>query len=228
MQQHISQIESGQRKFLPDDYIPKLCELGGDLHYIVHGTSANTFTVGEPGVQYKRAGIPLVNSKAVAGYLDNYLEPEYISELPTIVIPGARHHNGTFCAFEVSGNSMSPTLLDGDIVITEKVEGFASLPRRTGVYVVVTNETILAKRLIGPITGTALELRSDNADYPEIHLSLESINQLWFVTSIITSMYGRESGTAEIRSVNDRISRLEVMMDQIIHVGLKSNRGETE
>lgn len=64
---------------------------------------------------------------------------------------------------EVSGDSMEPTLRDGDEILVERVIG----PVRDGVHVVRLDTTLLVKRLDTSRAGR-LVLISDNRAYPPI------------------------------------------------------------
>ena len=54
---------------------------------------------------------------AQAGYASEMMDPSFISELPTFTLPDYRYKSGTHRSFDVSGDSMEPTLFEGDKVI---------------------------------------------------------------------------------------------------------------
>jgi hypothetical protein len=63
----------------------------------------------------------------------------------------------------VDGDSMSPTLSDGDEILVDRDDGAGQL--RDGIYVLRIEETLVVKRLaVGP--GGRLSVRSDNDAYP--------------------------------------------------------------
>jgi hypothetical protein len=63
----------------------------------------------------------------------------------------------------VDGDSMSPTLSDGDEILVDRDDGAGRL--RDGIYVLRIEETLVVKRLaLGP--GGRLAVRSDNDAYP--------------------------------------------------------------
>jgi hypothetical protein len=63
----------------------------------------------------------------------------------------------------VDGDSMSPTLSDGDEILVDGDDGAGRL--RDGIYVLRIDETLLVKRVaLGP--GGRLSVRSDNEAYP--------------------------------------------------------------
>ncbi|HQW03663.1 MAG TPA: helix-turn-helix transcriptional regulator, partial [Saprospiraceae bacterium] len=69
--------------------------------------------------QDQRQNIELVYSKAEAGYLDGFQDPEFISELPKMYIPNLP--TGSYRAFEIHGDSMLP-MPSGSLVISKYVE----------------------------------------------------------------------------------------------------------
>jgi phage repressor protein C with HTH and peptisase S24 domain len=64
----------------------------------------------------------------------------------------------------VQGDSMRPTLSDGDDILVDR--SAAARPPRDGIYVLRRDGTLLVKRLaVGPAAGR-LAILSDNPDYP--------------------------------------------------------------
>lgn len=64
----------------------------------------------------------------------------------------------------VSGDSMAPTLIDGDDILVDHASGADSV--RDGIYVLQRDEAILVKRVaLGPASGK-LDITSDNPAYP--------------------------------------------------------------
>ena len=64
----------------------------------------------------------------------------------------------------VRGDSMSPTICDGDEVLVDT--GDAAERLRDGIYVLRIEETLVAKRLAIRPTDRAISILSDNAAYP--------------------------------------------------------------
>jgi phage repressor protein C with HTH and peptisase S24 domain len=64
----------------------------------------------------------------------------------------------------VRGDSMAPTLVDGDDILVDRVDGSTRL--RDGIYVLQRDDALLVKRLaLSPATGK-LTIASDNPAYP--------------------------------------------------------------
>ena len=74
--------------------------------------------------QDNEGNIELVDTKAEAGYLDSYQNPEFIKELPKIQFPNIPH--GTYRGFEIHGDSMLP-IESGSIIICSYVESLHEL-----------------------------------------------------------------------------------------------------
>lgn len=64
----------------------------------------------------------------------------------------------------VKGDSMAPTLMDGDDIIVDRAD--AGTRTRDGIYVLRRDETLMVKRVsLAPTSGT-LAITSDNPAYP--------------------------------------------------------------
>lgn len=75
-------------------------------------------------------------------------------------------------AIAVAGDSMEPTLRDGDEILVDS----APRPLRDGIHVVrVGGDALLVKR-IDTSRGGTIALRSDNAAYPDIELAPDEID----------------------------------------------------
>ncbi|MGH1435781.1 MAG: S24 family peptidase [Lewinella sp.] len=137
-----------------------------------------------------RQNIKLVPQKALAGYALDFQAPTYFQELPSFSIPGM---SGELLAFPVSGDSMLPTITNGDLVICEALEkpldGTFPVIRDNEVYVIVS-DVVVVKRIQQLKTDglvTQLRLISDNASvYQPYQLDLEEIKQVLRVKRRLT------------------------------------------
>ncbi len=125
--------------------------------------------------------VVLVPSKAAAGYLSGYGDAEFIQTLPTYSLPNIQ--NGTFRMFQISGHSMYPTISDGSFVVGEWVENWVKEVKDNRVYVVVSEEGILVKRILNRLKKYGnLYLKSDNRkEYPNLCLEPSQIKEVWAV-----------------------------------------------
>lgn len=66
---------------------------------------------------------------------------------------------------QVSGDSMSPTLIDGDDILVDRADGAEHI--RDGIYVLRVDDSLIVKRLaINPVQ-LSFSVRSDNPAYPD-------------------------------------------------------------
>lgn len=109
-----------------------------------------------------RANIQLVTHKALAGNL--MASQEYKDEvLSSFSVPGLEGSN--LFAIEIEGNSMFPTITNGDVVVCEQMERGESL-KANSVYVIVTKDGVVAKRIQANKENnhiSSLSLISDNS-----------------------------------------------------------------
>lgn len=123
-----------------------------------------------------KKNIELVETKAEAGYLAGFSDPEYISELPKIQFP--RAPEGNYRAFEIRGESMLP-LESGSIVICRYLEQPNEI-KYGRTYIVVTHtEGVVYKRLEKIETSDTLLAISDNRAYPPYLILKSEIQELW-------------------------------------------------
>ncbi|HMQ49558.1 MAG TPA: S24 family peptidase [Saprospiraceae bacterium] len=132
-----------------------------------------------------RQNITLVTQKAVAGYALEHEDKTFLESLQRFSIPDME---GELIAFEISGDSMLPTITNGDIVICEPLDSNTPL-RENHVYVIVT-DGVVAKR-IQQIRKrnkiTKLRLISDNdAVYKPYEIALEEVRQVLKVKCRLT------------------------------------------
>ena len=64
----------------------------------------------------------------------------------------------------VSGDSMAPTLVDGDDILVDQSDGAATL--RDGIYVLRLQDSLMVKRLARSPAGPVVSIKSDNDAYP--------------------------------------------------------------
>lgn len=145
----------------------------GDLdafHY--KGMKILSLTTDKEGIN----NIECVQSKAYAGYLSQFQEPEFIKDLPKISIPQLKQ--GKYRAFEISGDSMLP-MAPGSIVICSYVEQLDDLQNNECYVVVSKNDGIVYKRLQKSNRNNEYILQSDNPTYENYILSATDISEIW-------------------------------------------------
>lgn len=133
-----------------------------------------------------RRNITLVPNRALAGYALEHQDDKFLEGLQQFSLPSME---GKLMAFEISGDSMMPTITNGDLVVCEPVERGDPL-RDNHVYIIVT-DVVVAKRIQQIKEGNGvqqLRLISDNHTvYQPYEVDLEDIRQILKVKSRITS-----------------------------------------
>ncbi len=130
-----------------------------------------------------RRNITLVPNRALAGYALEHQQDNFMEELPKFSVPNLE---GDLVAFEISGDSMMPTITNGDIVVCEPIERGVSL-RDNHVYVVVT-DVVVAKRIQQSRDTNNMLLISDNSDvYKPYPVDLDEVRQILKVKCRLTS-----------------------------------------
>lgn len=133
-----------------------------------------------------RQNITLVPERALAGYALEHQDNTFLENLQKFSIPNM---DGSLIAFEINGDSMTPTITNGDVVVCEPVERGTPL-RDNHVYVIVT-DVVVAKRIQQIREGqdiVELRLISDNDDvYKPYNIGIEEIRQILKVKCRLTS-----------------------------------------
>ncbi len=126
---------------------------------------------------------------AHAGYASELTDPTFIQDLPTFSLPDYKYKVGTHRSFDVAGDSMEPTLFEGDKVICSYLEPtlWETSIKDNYVYVVVTRGDVLVKRLQNRIRDERyLKLISDNAYYEPFDVNIGDVREIWYVRAKIS------------------------------------------
>lgn len=120
---------------------------------------------------------------AQAGYGGQIHDKHFFQELPTFTLPDMRFSKGTFRCFDVAGDSMEPTLFQGDKIVCSFIEPEAYQSIKDNfVYVIVTNGDVLVKRVVNKIQDSGgLELFSDNSYYDPYPIDIQDVKEIWYV-----------------------------------------------
>jgi transcriptional regulator with XRE-family HTH domain len=134
-----------------------------------------------------RDNIELVPHKAAAGYMNGYADPEFVKELPHFKLPMLKQ--GTYRAFEISGDSMLP-ILPGTIVIGEYIDNLKDL-RNGKTYILVTRqEGIVYKRIFNYLDQNGkLFLVSDNRQYAPYQVDGDEVVEAWASKAYISVQF---------------------------------------
>ncbi|HET8810231.1 MAG TPA: LexA family transcriptional regulator [Flavobacteriaceae bacterium] len=175
-----SLIENSQNGILIE-HIVNLSKLYGvTTDFILTGNELLTETTPENGF------VPFINLSAHAGFIKNFHEDHVYEEYDWYRIPGV---NPTLDQklFEVEGDSMSPTLLSGDIVICQpqlKIEHIID----GSVVLVVTMDDIAIKRYRKDEDSLHVQLESDNPKVETYRVKKSEILQMMTVQGKISGV----------------------------------------
>jgi len=154
----------------------------------------------------QKHNIEFVPMKAAAGYLNGYADVEYVKELPLFSLPNLRQ--GTYRAFEISGDSMLP-LMPGSIVVGEYVENLKNIKNGKTYILVTEREGIVYKRVFNYLDENgSLFLVSDNRQYAPYQLRGEDVLEVWAAKAYISVQFP------------DVAEKQEVTVDQLASVML--------
>lgn len=126
---------------------------------------------------------------AQAGYASDLGDPVFVQNLPSYSLPDYKYKVGTHRSFDVSGDSMEPTLYEGDKVICSFLEPtlWTNAVKKNYVYVFVTASDVIVKRISeNNADNKSLQLMSDNNYYEPFEMKLSDIREIWYVRAKIS------------------------------------------
>lgn len=166
----------------------------------------------------QRQNIEFVPQKAAAGYLNGYADTEYVKELPHFSLPNLRQ--GTYRAFEISGDSMLP-LMPGTIIIGEYIENLKSIKSGKTYVLVTQREGIVYKRVFNYLEENGnLFLVSDNRQYAPYQLSASEVMEVWSAKAYISVQFPDVSEKSEV-SVDQLASVVLDLQKEILQLKSK-------
>jgi transcriptional regulator with XRE-family HTH domain len=147
-------------------------------------TKVLSITVDQEGEEY----IDLIPQKASAGYLNGYSDPEYLEDMPKFKLPFLAK-NGSYRAFEISGDSMLP-ILPGTIIIAKYLESPSDIKHGKPHILLTSTEGIVFKRvLMDNAQQNKFELVSDNKYYQSYGINTEDIMEIWEAVMFISQNF---------------------------------------
>lgn len=130
-----------------------------------------------------------VPTPAQAGYSSDSVDANFIQDLPSFTLPDYKYKVGTHRSFDVSGDSMEPTLFEGDKVICSFLEPtlWETAMKDGYVYVIVTRGDIQMRRVTNHLKEEKhIKLHSDNEYYEDSKVTLGEIREIWYVRAKIS------------------------------------------
>lgn len=158
-----------------------------------------------------KENIVLIPQKASAGYLNGYADTEYIAEMPQFHLP--IFNNGSFRAFEITGDSMLP-LASGTIIIGQYLEDWTKA-RDGKTYIVITkSDGIVYKRVSNNLAqDNTLKLISDNKVYSPYDVPAAEIIEIWDAKAFISTSFPQPEMT--MQSLSDLVINLKKQLEEM-------------
>ena len=158
--------------------------------------------------------VPLINRKAAANYLSGHQTQEYFEELDALILPNSLVSGKQYCAIQVSGDSMKPTLQDGDYVLCYRCDRQEWENLSDGEVCVIVSVTngVQIKRIKNKLNENFLTCESDNyKKHPPFDLAHEDIAEIWRATWKLSSSLEDEVSL----TLNSKVSELEARIERI-------------
>jgi phage repressor protein C with HTH and peptisase S24 domain len=127
-------------------------------------------------------GLIFVPIYAQAGYSKHYLDPLYTSQLERMKIPNMPYKGDRYRVFEISDDSMEPTLKEHYYVICEAVD--PDMWQHVAdfyIYVIMTQDRLMVKRLYRKSEDLFVCISDNNKFYKQFLLPKSEIKELWIV-----------------------------------------------
>ncbi|OAV45237.1 LexA family transcriptional regulator [Lewinella sp. 4G2] len=151
-----------------------------------------------------------VPQPAQSSYANDLGDPSFIQELPAYSLPDYKYKVGTHRSFDVPGDSMEPTLFEGDKVVCSFLEPtlWASGIKDNFAYVIVTRSDVVVRRVKNLIEESKeLELLPENKFYEPNRVSLAELREIWYVRARITPFLPSPQNVQ--RYAHDEMSQLK-------------------
>lgn len=156
--------------------------------------------------------IPMLDIPAAAGLPYHIGEARFLQDLPVIYWPGEVFKHGLHIAIQITGDSMEPVLFSGEWVICKMLDDPAKQIRNGNIYIVVTTEGVVAKRLYNTESEKgSITLHSDNPLYQPYQQPLNEVLQVYQAKGKISFNLN-----AIQNEVKNRLNNLEYKLDQIV------------
>ncbi len=167
---------------------------------------------------------------AQAGYAGQMTDPTFIQDLPTYTLPDYKYKVGTHRSFDVAGDSMEPTLFEGDKVVCSYLEPtlWETSIKDNYVYVIVTRGDVLVKRVSNHFkTEKQLELISDNSYYEPFRMDIGDIREVWYVRAKVSPFLPspqniKKALHTEVQELQDTIKHQSLLIESLTKMVEKS------
>ncbi len=221
-----SQIELGNQ-FPTYDMLFKIAIFySRSYEWLLHGRTLADMLMPDvdllsPNVGSSAARVPLVRNSDFYNYLTSHSEKDYIDSLSAVDISRAEQEvtylSGIYRAFEVPDSGM-PGIFQQDDVITARSVNRAADIRLNEIYVLITQEEILIRRVVAYFDDTkTLICRTDNPAYPIAVVRMEEICELWQMWGIYSTKVGNivEQMGQQLKDFKKSVSALKKNVENI-------------
>ncbi|GAA0870975.1 hypothetical protein GCM10009117_01200 [Gangjinia marincola] len=160
--------------------------------------------------------VPLIKVDARAGFIENRDNYTWLETQEMFKIPGFEPAEGQML-FEVEGDSMMPTLLNGDILITQENTNLSNILDGS-IVVVVTEDAVYTKRLKKDLNNDAVILISDNSKYDNQTMTVNKIQRILVVRGKITSSLNVVDldSNIRVRKLESEVDHLKNRLNEVI------------
>lgn len=162
-----------------------------------------------------KENIVLVSAKAAAGYPNNIGDAQWFETLPAFSIPLPEYRNATFRGFQVEGDSMLPVLHSGEWIVGKALDDWESINPKQ-IYVVVTVDSILVKKIQQESESTFINLISSNPEYSPIRIDRSEIKEIWIVNSKLTFDLEADNKQVSLLSLHTEMRELKEEMKKLV------------
>lgn len=160
----------------------------------------------EPGDDKHLRHIPVLDQKAAAGWPYSIDDPNFFRDQPTFTVPKIWFRSGDWVMLQVEGDSMNDTLYNGDWIFISQVDDLKKI-KDGYIYVVITVDGVVVKRVINKMNDGYLVLQSDNALYNPYTVQLSDVVQIWKVERSMSSVLSNRN-----KQMASRLDQLEADM----------------
>jgi phage repressor protein C with HTH and peptisase S24 domain len=154
-----------------------------------------------------------LNVRAAAGLAANVDNAAYFADLPTQALNEADVGRGTFICLEVEGDSMNPTIYNGDWIIARRIDNNpVDVIKDDRVYVIVTSNGVIVKRVLNRLMRRQqLYIKSDNREFESYNLPAEDIVQVWEAKGLMRFNFSNRRDEIAMR-----VGDLEIAIQDIL------------
>ena len=141
----------------------------------------------QPFIQETIVSVPFVSARATATFIESCCEEADILEtMPVFGITEEELKKYRYIVFEISGNSMEPTIMDKSYVLAKPVD-IGNWEYAAGVHIVVYSDLMVVKRIKNNdlLHKDMLTLCSDNPGAGEQTVRKSDIRGMWKVLRVI-------------------------------------------